>query len=268
MSKRVLWCGDIHLNFLDPPRIELFCQNVMAQKPDLVVITGDISEAPLLDVHLVLLAECITVPVYFVLGNHDYYHGSFAGVRLGMTRHTHPRLFYVSDLGCVPLTDKTMLVGHDGWYDGGYSNWFKSRLIMADYQLINELKYLPPNLLYKKLQDKAGELVDHFNVVIPKAFETHENLIALTHIPPFRENCLYGKKQSDDQWMPHFSSKLAGDVLLELADRFPGKNITLLCGHTHSPAFYKPRVNLECYTGAADHSYKVPETSIQMINVD
>jgi hypothetical protein len=39
--------------------------------------------------------------------------------------------------------------------------------------------------------------------------------------------------------------------LLEIADRHPGRQITVLCGHTHGRGQVKPRDNLLVLTGGA-----------------
>ena len=59
-------------------------------------------------------------PICFVLGNHDFYHGSFAAVEsevaalAGASRH----LTWLNTAGVVRLTDRTALIGHGSWADG------------------------------------------------------------------------------------------------------------------------------------------------------
>ena len=77
---RAAWTTDIHLNFLKEKRRKVFFREISAQNPDMVFITGDIAEAPTLSFHLQEMAECIQKPLYFVLGNHDYYYGSIEDV--------------------------------------------------------------------------------------------------------------------------------------------------------------------------------------------
>ena len=45
MSKRVVWLTDIHLNFLSDTRVDAFLGDVASQRPDSVLIGGDIAEA-------------------------------------------------------------------------------------------------------------------------------------------------------------------------------------------------------------------------------
>jgi 3',5'-cyclic AMP phosphodiesterase CpdA len=68
------WLTDIHLDFLDTADLLRFARKVRATAPDAVLISGDIAQAPSVARHLRNLAREIARPIYFVLGNHDYYH--------------------------------------------------------------------------------------------------------------------------------------------------------------------------------------------------
>ena len=56
-----------------------------------------------------------------------------------------------------------------------------------------------------------------------------------THLPPLREACWHEGQISDDEWAPHFTCKAIGDVLLEIVPDFPDREVSVYCGHTHSP---------------------------------
>ena len=75
------------------------------------------------------------MPIYFVLGNHDYYHGSIAETRARVIElcGTHPRLRYLTALDEVEaLTRHVGLVGHDGWADGRAGDYARSLVMMQD----------------------------------------------------------------------------------------------------------------------------------------
>ena len=78
---RFAWLTDIHLNFLLTQQTLSFLRFVRSAEPDAVLISGDIAEAHNLCHYLELIDDELAVPVYFVLGNHDYYRGSIADVR-------------------------------------------------------------------------------------------------------------------------------------------------------------------------------------------
>lgn len=89
---------------------------------------------------------------------------------------------------------------------------------------------------------------------------TIKKIIIATHVPPFPESCLHKGKQSDENWLPYFSSKATGDVISDFSLKNPEINILALCGHTHSDAFAKLYKNLEIKAGNAQyHSPKLQE---------
>ena len=64
-------------------------------------------------------------------------------------------------------------------------------------------------------------------------------------------------KVSGDDWLPYFSSKAIGDVLMRVAQENPLVQLLVLCGHTHSVAKYQPLDNLLVEAGRA--TYECPE---------
>src|SRR5260221_2548987 len=68
---RATWLTDIHLNFLRPLALRAFYDRVREQQPNVLLVTGDIGEA---DSVARFVEELSAIaPIYFVLGNHDYY---------------------------------------------------------------------------------------------------------------------------------------------------------------------------------------------------
>src|SRR5688572_13250715 len=133
--KRVGWATDIHLNFLSNARIAAFCGEISNSEPDVFLIAGDISEAPSLEKHLRLVAEHLQLPIYFVLGNHDFYRSSVAEVRAN-ARALGGNLHWLPSAGVVALTETTALVGHDCWGDGRLGNARQSPIVLNDFLLI------------------------------------------------------------------------------------------------------------------------------------
>ena len=73
---RLAWFTDLHLNFLSDHQAEAFCTSLASTEADYFVISGDIGEARSLEHYLRLLESSLQRPLYFVLGNHDFYGGS------------------------------------------------------------------------------------------------------------------------------------------------------------------------------------------------
>lgn len=281
MKKKILWLTDIHLDHIDhpsyPKNVSNFCKLVRAKNPDGIVITGDITSASKIKKHFeIMIEEWEDIPVYFVLGNHDYYDGSFGGVdfELMETIKDNENFHYLTKEEVIELTPTTAITGHNGWYDGQYSDWFRPGVvIMNDYYVISDflpdIYGKPHNAhIYGVMQKKAKECQDHILKVLPKALEKYQKVIFATHVPPFEDATIYNGKRSNWQWMPNFSSKLCGDGLLNVARRkeFSEKEIIVLCGHTHGKAECHPAKNIVCFTGYSQ--YKYPSDSIVEIEVE
>lgn len=58
-------------------------------------------------------------PIYFILGNHDYYQGTINDIRETLTvlSKTHDQLFWLSATDIQSLPNNTILLDKDGWAD-------------------------------------------------------------------------------------------------------------------------------------------------------
>lgn len=258
---RVVWLTDIHLNFLrDADLPEFFASLPTAEA---FVITGDIGEAPSIAGHLRRFAE--RGPIYFVLGNHDFYRGSIAGVRAEIRDlcRAEPNLHWMPDAGVVPLTAKACLVGHDGWGDGRLGDYYGSTVLLNDFALIREFNGFEENAEERlaKLQALGDEAAAYLRAILPQALDQFPHVVVLTHVPPFRASCWHEGKLSDDGWLPFFTCKAVGDALGEAMAAAPHRRMSVLCGHTHSSGEALILPNLYVLTGGA--RYRQP--SVQRI---
>jgi predicted phosphohydrolase len=265
---RLLWLTDIHLNFVSLEKIQAFSSYILRQKPDAVVITGDISEAPELIVHLELLCFQLIdkkIKTYFVAGNHDYYRGSIEETRTRLKAEfpNNGDIVWLSNTNIVPLTEKTALVGHDGWYDGGYpeyGSFFQSKLEMSDYHVIKELREnsASKQMLYNKINELSEQNAEHIRLNLPAAFESFDTVYYATHVSPFAESSRAPNGAiSDPDWMPTFCSKRAGEAFMEVMAKMPrDKQLIILCGHSHTKYVHFPANNIKCIVGGA--SYRSP----------
>ena len=262
--QRIVWLTDLHLNAASPERIAQLVAQIEQHAADLILIGGDIGEAPSFVGYLNDLAERLTAPIAFVLGNHDYYRGSIAHVReqARVLSRESERLTWLPNAGVVSLTDKTTLVGHGGWGDGRLGDFLGSDVLLNDYLLIAELRLQlrdlqGPVTLTPELLDKLNALGDdaaaHVRSVLPRALDVAEHVFVLTHVPPFREACWYQGKVSDDNWSPHFTCKAVGDVLVETMQKRTDRRMTVLCGHTHGEGHAQMLPNLKVITGPAEY---------------
>lgn len=256
---RLLWLTDIHLNFVAPTAVLSFLDSVTAAEPDAIALTGDIAESHDLSLYLRQMAERINRPIYFVLGNHDFYFGSIRRVRQDVERlcAAQPLLQWLPSAGVIELTPTTGLVGHDGWADARLGDYERSYVVMNDYRLVEELVVAGKQDRWPLLKQLGDEAAAYLQRVLPEALASYPQVYVLTHVPPLREACWYQGQISDDHWLPHFTCQAVGHVLLECAGRWPDRQITVLCGHTHSAGETRPLPNLLILTGGA--TYASPE---------
>lgn len=254
-SPRLAWATDVHLNFLSPEQIDRFCQALIADRPQAILLSGDISEAPSLERHLAKLAELVARPIYFVLGNHDFYRGGIERVRAGMTAlgERLTTLHYLTRQVFLPLDSRTAIVGHDGWADGRAGNWEGSEVMLNDYLLIDELITADKEDRRARLQRLGDEAAAHLSRVLPLALERFERVIVLTHVPPFARACWHQGRVSDPDWLPHFTCVATGEVIEQAARAHPERQLVVLCGHTHSAGVARILPNLVVHTGGADY---------------
>ena len=251
--KRLAWLTDIHLNFLDSRRVKEFCRSVAGHDPDAVLISGDIGDASTIKIYLWILEDEIGRPIYFVLGNHDFYHGSIAGVREAIQelsdRSDH--LHWLPSISVVRLTEETCLIGIDSWADGRLGNYEKSHVMLNDYNLIKELTGLDQNARRVKLNELGDSAAAELRDILPEALDRFRHVILLTHVPPFKEACWHKGALSNDDWLPHLGCKVVGETLIEFMRRYGDREMTVLCGHTHSAGSDRILPNLSVKTGGA-----------------
>ncbi|MCW5589022.1 MAG: metallophosphoesterase [Legionellales bacterium] len=256
---KLTWLTDIHLNFLDKQKRNNFYLTITHEDSDAVLISGDIAEAPSISFLLKEMSVALNKPIYFVLGNHDYYHGQVDEVRQEMVELTQAEklLYWLPAVGMQVLTTNIILVGHDGWADARYGDYANSRIVLNDSHLIADLfqaKIIGKFQLLNKMQQLAERDALQLQENLLLALKQHpKNIIVLTHVPPFKETCLHQGKVSDANWLPYFGSKVMGDLLLRVAKDNPAVEFLVLCGHTHSAAHYQPLVNLLVKAGNAEY---------------
>jgi predicted MPP superfamily phosphohydrolase len=259
-TMKLIWLTDIHLNFLTPERRMEFYQNIIATSSDKILISGDIAEAPSVVDLLKEMAEAIQKPLYFVLGNHDYYGGQVDSLRQEMRDLTQnePLLHWLPSSGVHDLGNQTILLGEDCWADGRLGSYANSHVVLNDSRMIVDLfqnniqgKYK----LLEKMQQLADQDAQHLKDSLSNALSNHrpKKVIVLIHVPPFREACMHEGKISNDDFLPFFSSKITGDVLMQIAQENKTVEFLVLCGHTHSNAYWQPCENLIIKAGAADY---------------
>lgn len=267
------WVTDCHLDFIDNDKsIIQFGNNIISSNPDVLLFTGDISNSKRLIYHLSALETITRRPIYFILGNHDYYGSSISEVRklVTDTSAVSQHLKYLSSIPYVSLTRKTALLGHDCWYDAQHGNPLASNVTMNDWVQIKDFVLATKNNARDTVnvincaRKLAHEGITHLYNGIKNAVRYHENIVILTHVPPFKEAHVYNGKQGDEFYSPWYTSKLTGDLLLQAANTYPKNNFLVLSGHTHNRWSGKIKNNLTVKVGNSEYGSPTIEELISV----
>ncbi|MEE2786339.1 MAG: metallophosphoesterase [Myxococcota bacterium] len=249
------WLTDPHLDFLTTDALEVFAHTVGEEAVQGLFITGDIAEADSVIPCLKVLRNHIEFPIYFVLGTHDYYGAAIddVSVRVDAWSQGVTGVHWMPSVGVVALSSTTALVGHGGWADGRVGNFLGSSIVLNDYRKITDLVGLTPRARLARLQSLGTQAATQLAPDLRAALTRYEEVIVLTHVPPFQEACWYQGRNDCNEWTPHFTCGAMGALLLRVAAEFSHRRIRVLCGHTHHGGVAEMAPNLTVITGAAEY---------------
>jgi len=246
---RLAWMTDIHLDMAGDISNKISSISRICDECEGIIITGDVSISSLLIDHLSALEEGLQKPIYFVLGNHDYYGSNIGVVRRNVVNHCNNSSFlkYMSCLPYIKLKERSYLLGHDGWYDAQNGNPYSDSLLMNDWLQIADFnsairssyagKLLNKNVIIGISQRLAQLAANHIANSIKKVAKDSEHIIVMTHVPPFKETFNAAEKykgMSSSDILPWYTSKIIGDTLFSAAKAYPHIKFTVLSGHVHS----------------------------------
>ncbi len=244
--KELVWLSDLHADSLRSDLV-VDLEVLGRESPEGILITGDISNADRLDDHLTALAT-LRCPIFFILGNHDYWNGSFAGVaalvRSACSKKTN--LVFLDQSELVQLGGGTVLIGGQGWGDGQAGLGEQSPVTSRDRQLIQEFADKPRDRYFKMLREMGRASAFGFSKMAVLALEDSQHLILATHVPPFAASAL--RKPQD---LPYYVNMALGEEIVRIALQFPGKRISVYCGHTHRKCVYRPLPNVTVHVAEA-----------------
>lgn len=268
--KRLVWLTDIHLNFMPLQARKDFYKEIKRKRPDFVLITGDISEAGPMCTHLQEMRDTVKKPIYFVLGNHDYYGLGIEEMRMRCTAafskeqergiyHLPSNPTTLSEVITTTGLHKTMLIGEDNLYDEQLG--IPGHVILSDFRHIRELLGKDRS---QAIATHAKAANNRLNARLKEVLkdESVKRVLIAIHVPPFKELSRFNGEISSQEFLPYFCAPSTGKVLLKHAKANPNVHFEVYCGHTHGKASYSPLPNLHGFCQDAFYSYPVCNESI------
>jgi predicted phosphohydrolase len=248
-----------------------FINAFAADGADALLITGDIGQSLTFAPWLEMLSGKAKVPVYYVLGNHDYYQnrGTFPVMtttrKVAKSLSDGRKLFYLPNFGPAKLGEHVCIVGADGWYDGRYADPLESNVVLSDFELINGFRGKGMAGIIKKARALADESAGIVSRQIEEAVQQeYKTIVVAMHVPPFPECSTYNGVQSDSNWLPWMSSQAMGDVLSEMAEKYKNIFFWVLCGHSHGNSNVVVRKNMRVITGVARYGRPMIQPELEI----
>jgi len=255
---KILWLTDLHLDRASEEKQRRFFSRLRQENADTAVITGDISDARRLPGHLKILAQSFGArPIYFVLGNHDFYGSNLCDVDRSVSAvcGEYKNLRHLGHGEIIPLGSGAALVGHRGWADGRAGYGSRTEIPNPDRKMIADLCGLSDQAMFDKLAELGKESANYFRDVLPYSLKCYEHVWVATHVPPFTWAAFYDGKPCGRHHLPHYTNLSAGSAIYGICKQFPKSRLTVLCGHTHSATHVRASERIQVLVGEARTKY-------------
>jgi 3',5'-cyclic-AMP phosphodiesterase len=244
---KIAWATDIHLDRLKENDYEEYKEYLRELNPDCLIISGDIAEGEKVCQSLLDFDRTFSFPIYFVLGNHDFYWSSFAETENNVRQlaQNSTNLYWLSECDPIQLGDSTVLIGVEGWGDARNGTIDLAEGFSRDIFSIADYKDLNREEISKLLNGLGEKYREQLRPKLLKAVKSFQKIILVTHVPPFVEASLdRDLRIRAEHKLPFYTCKAIGDMLLEVMKANPDSNLTVLCGHTHENADVRILENL------------------------
>lgn len=264
--KRYLFLTDTHFNFADksllrdPAKhlqkkqgIELLLQ-IQEKDFDGILLSGDVINGPNIEKHLLWIEKILQKPVYFTSGNHESYKSSFrkTSQQIASACAKNSNLHFLDESAPISLSPTTALIGHTGWYDAGFRKPITPLVFIWDFVFIEDFrKCSSMKDRYALMKQKANQAARVLSKRLLEALKTHQEVILITHWPPWPEH--FGKWFGlvDAFWKPYNSSRAIAEALESIMWSHPNQKLTVYSGHSHKPREEKISSNITLKVGPA-----------------
>lgn len=249
--------SDLHLDHLSSEERKEFLERVRREcsDPDCVLLlTGDLTQQKTLFEHIDNIAQACSGRMLYILGNHDFWGGSFANANMALRPHglVNGHAVFMDLVDRVQLEEDLCVVGDSGWYDGRNGTQGQPTFIMNDWFFITEYR----NNMTMSERAFSAVIADARAATLEKKLRaaveaSNKRVIVLTHVPPWVESCRHLGRPSDEYALPWFSSRVIADAIDQVAKEHFHVKFEVLCGHTHDRYEYRRDDNLFCYVSGA-----------------
>lgn len=254
--QKFVWYTDTHLNWAFPWNKIRFVRRIEAERPTGIFLTGDISHGISIKWDLKYLAKHLDIPIYFVLGNHDYHYRRIESVHNDVRElcDKYPNLKWLTECSPISLNHKTAIIGAEGWYDAriGDPKYLKYTLdswVMPDFRKL-------PNAdarlqKFRQLADESSLLIKN---KLEEALQNHKKVYVLTHYPPWQEATRDIGTFMERFWLPYNVNISMGKMIESVMDNYKKKRVTVLAGHTHTDSWIQVSKKIECKVNKAKYT--------------
>lgn len=248
----MFWMTDIHADKKSEADVLQIIEQINEASPSYICITGDIAEHKHTVDFLNLLKSKIARPIFFVLGNHDYYQTAiedFSSYIASLYAQTN--LFYLPSYDAIALNDTTGIIGIDNWYNLSDHDFAQAEIRAQDFDQIIDVKGLKSNELISFFEQKYRENLKQLEKKLSLTLQTYDQIYVLMHVPPFHPTNFFDKETLQSAWRYYWSCDPIGKFLVEFMKGYPEKSIIILSGHTHVKGKHQPAPNIKAYVGDA-----------------
>ncbi len=248
LAMKIQWASDWHLDFVEEPVETL---HKLPFDCDLFVFCGDLANGD-------KLFHCMDAVLYgvpckfaFVHGNHEFYK-MFYRTTLDYLRKkaaNNPKYLLFLEKGVIePLSEKAALCGISGWYDMRAGERVDTKRDIMDVMMISDFfdreERIENMAISRHMADRAAAEAKE---TLLEAIKTYDEILFVTHYPPYSETAFHLDGLSPSNSMPYFCSVAMGQAIDEVFLKNPDKKITVLCGHTHTGGFFRRSPNIEVH---------------------
>lgn len=227
--------SDWHFNFLSGGEQSILLS--MVKHP--LLFAGDLSTYDRLLEDMGQVDKGIKKPCFFVLGNHDFWGGSFNFVQQAVKNHVSTpqikNLIYLTAQEVINQEEGVVIIGDDGWYDCRLYDPFNVHGGLNDWNYMGDFKGCTTKYhVVNRCREIADEATLRVGAKLESAIEkSAKKIILVTHVPPFKE-MMSQKRYSNPEFSTFYCNIYMGDMLREKMKKHPDVVLTVVSGHTHT----------------------------------